>query len=648
VNPRRIPRELDPLCLILAAAMLALALAGGGYSGVALGSATAVVWVIVLFLLLIGRLDPPTRLGRPFLIAIASLFALGALMALSLGWTSDAAEGFTEVVRVAGYLGVFVLVGACAGPGSGRRILKAVVLAVVGVALVALGARLLGLGGGDSDLTGFLPTASGRLSYPIGYWNGLGALMALGMPVLIHLASGAGRRLVAGGWLAAAVPILLALYMTSSRGALLAGLLGSGVVIACSQRRGRALAAAVLAAAASAPAILAASFAAGILDSTGGGRVGGSELLVLATAAAGIVAAVCFGRAALERLDAAFARVSRPPRIAAGIAAIALVIVTIGLAGPSRLIDDFRAVPGGPRASQGLLLSSGSGRAQFWGVALSAFADEPLRGIGAGGYPTYWNQEGSLGTPARNAHSEPLEVLAELGIFGFAAFILFAGTVGMAAFRRARSSATGGAAACGLLVAGSIGWLIDWTWQVPAVTVPILVVAAGVTGRAFAPAGAPSPVRAETARSGLGALGPALAATGIVALAVASIWAGGVQAVYTSELDDSHAALTRGDVNDAAAAARMAAQVQPWAADPYLQLAEAERSVGNIAAARLDVTAAIERRPDDFRAWYLASTLPGDPKARAPFSYGLRSVMLAPSLWARISEFAVDASPSGG
>ena len=29
---------------------------------------------------------------------------------------------------------------------------------------------------------------------------------------------------------------------------------------------------------------------------------------------------------------------------------------------------------------------------------LDAFADEPVRGIGAGGYATYWNQHGSLGT----------------------------------------------------------------------------------------------------------------------------------------------------------------------------------------------------------------------------------------------------------
>ncbi len=86
------------------------------------------------------------------------------------------------------------------------------------MALVALGARLLGIGAADADLVAVLPTAAGRLSFPIGYWNALGALMALSVPTLCWRSATATTPALRGLALTGFPPVLLAAYMTSLAG----------------------------------------------------------------------------------------------------------------------------------------------------------------------------------------------------------------------------------------------------------------------------------------------------------------------------------------------------------------------------------------------------------------------------------------------
>ena len=285
----------------------------------------------------------------------------------------------------------------------------------------------------------------------------------------------------------------------------------------------------------------------------------------------------------------------------------------VAIAGPSALIGDFRSVPEGKRTGKTAFVSaSGSGRAQFWGTALEAFSEAPLKGIGAGSFESYWSRNGTLDTPARNAHSEPLEQLAELGAPGFACFAAFIVLVLLAGLRRAR--APGGSAAgtaLGVIVTGLIGFSIDWTWQVPAVVVPILIVAAVLTG-----AGPRSGDRSDAAgpRDAVGGVRsrpcprPSLAAV-LVLLAVPAIWAGGVLAIAASRLDASAEALGRGDLSEAAAAARSAAQIEPWAAEPWLRLTEIEQAAGNLEAAEVNAEQAIRRAPDDFGPWQIAGVV---------------------------------------
>ena len=53
----------------------------------------------------------------------------------------------------------------------------------------------------------FLPGTQGRLGWPLNYWNALGALVALGLPLVLSIATSA-RTLRAQAAAAAGIPIL--------------------------------------------------------------------------------------------------------------------------------------------------------------------------------------------------------------------------------------------------------------------------------------------------------------------------------------------------------------------------------------------------------------------------------------------------------
>lgn len=606
---------------LAAAAVLAVALAGGGFGGIALGVATGLVWLLVVVLVLAGRL-PAREPGPGLTAAAACLLALLALTLLSFGWTASAGSAFTEAVRLAGYLGVFLLAGLLARRDRAAPALAGLAAGGVLVAGVALGSRLLGIGAGDAALVAELPTAAGRLSFPLGYWNALGALMALSLPPLCWLAARARSTRTAGLALVGVPPLVVAGYLTSSRGAVLAAAIGLIVTVVCVADRRRMIAAALTGLAASAPAVIVASLASGLIDSPGDGSPGRPELAALAALLAGVALALLLG----GRLIGPLAR-SRPlsvsprPRylLAAAVAAVAILVVA---AGPSALFDDLTAgndaaTAAGNDRTTGLVSASGSGRAQIWETALDAFAEQPARGIGAGGFADYWNEHGSMRSAAGNAHSEPLEVLAELGLVGIACLAGFVAIVLACVLARVRDADPdqGAAAAAGLLAAALVSFTIDWTWQVPAVAVPVLVTL-GISCGLAEPARLPRASRRTVA---------------LVALAVAvpAIWAGGVLAVSSSQLTDSADALAEGRLNDAAAAARSAAAVMPWASEPWLQLGAAERAGGNLDASLAAAEEAIGRDPASMRAWLLAADLQsqrGDDDAAE--AYRARAVAL--------------------
>jgi hypothetical protein len=347
--------------------------------------------------------------------------------------------------------------------------------------------------------------------------------------------------------------------------------------------------------------MIVASVASGILD-TAGGSPGRAEAAVCLALAVGVIFAVVAGPALVARAGAIRIDGLRMRHVLA--AALAALVALVLIVGPGRIAGDFAATSGREAAAgQAQLSVAGSGRAQFWSTAIDAFAAEPLRGIGIGSYGLYWNRHGSLETPVQNAHSEPLELLAELGIAGLAAFVVFFAAVGTTGIRRARRP--GGAAAgaaLGVIATGLVGIAIDWTWNVPSVAVCVLIAAATLTTRALEPVGS------SIARAMRPPLVPAPAvAIAAAAFAIPAIWAGGVLAVAGDRLDASNDAIASGQLDEAATAARAAAAAEPWSAEPWLRLATVEQAAGNLEAAQMDLRRAIELTPAEFRPCQRAS-----------------------------------------
>ena len=626
----------------VAAALIALAFAGGGFGPQALGAATAAVWLLVGLPLLWAR---PERVGGPLALALAALALLAALTALSLQWAADDAAAFEDLVRVLGYLGALTGVGIWCRPGDGPSWLAGVAVAAVGVAVVSVGSRLLGIGSPDADLAATLPAVGGRLSFPLGYWNALGYLAAAALPILIWIAAaraagddGAQAR-PGSAWVpalavASFVPVALVIHLTSSRGALLAVVAAAAVSIFFAADRRRALLAAAVGGAAALVAVLAAASRDDVLDATAGDlTVSGVAVAAVALAAAA-AAAVVFARLR-ARTTPAPERLRRLARPAIAVAAVALAAVAVSV-GPSALIGDFKPAAGEATSDAGGALASGSGRSEFWETALDAFAEDPLRGVGAGGYAAYWTREGDLDVPVANAHSAPLESLAELGVPGGLALLGLAVAVGIGARRLvadppARPAA---GAAAGVAVVGLVAFTLDWTWEMPAAGVPAILAAGLLTGRGLrrrnATGPAADPLRSRSPSDGLGIAVPA------ALVAVVSVWAGAVIALAAVQLERGEGALADGDLPEAAAAARAAEAIEPWSADPSLLLAEIEQVGGNLDAARRRAERAIRLSPDDFRAWLLLADITaslGEPEASG--NYALHAVALAPGALSR-------------
>jgi O-antigen ligase len=119
------------------------------------------------------------------------------------------------------------------------------------------------------------------------------------------------------------------------------------------------------------------------------------------------------------------------------------------------------------------LVSAQSNRYEYWRVAVNAFADHPLHGGGSGSFRTDWLRERTIDETVRDAHSLYLETAAELGLVGLAALIAF--LVGIVSMARRSPEAAG---AIGALAVYAVHAGLDWDWELPALTLVALTLAA--------------------------------------------------------------------------------------------------------------------------------------------------------------------------
>jgi hypothetical protein len=494
----------------LAASLIAgptvLAFFSGGYFEAPRLIAALLAWVAVIAAAPLARRPLPR--AWPGRLALAGLAALCAWTALSFIWTPIAGSTEDDLQRVLLYLAYF---------GAATVLFRAAWVARLIEPLLAAGTLIVTVYGLSERLVPDLVdlnesmTAGGRLEQPLTYWNASGALAAVGVVLCVRMMGDARRE----PWLrvaaaAATVPLATGVYLSVSRGVLAALAVGLATLVALAPDGRAQLRAVGIAFLASVPACVVAGTLAGV-RTLGGSlatrRAEGLGMLAALAVLAGL-AAVLVGREA---------RSGRPPGeplhprhralATAGVGLVLLASLLAAAALESKPESRDPAFGANPQRLQSL----DSNRYSYWKVALNTFADHPLQGIGSGAFVVDWLKHRDVDDPTREPHSLYLGTLAELGLVGFACLVAFLCGIGAAARRLWRADPALAAGPIAALVLWGAHAAIDWDWEMPALTMLALALAAALVawselpaaGAAASPPGragsAPPPGRAPLA-----------------------------------------------------------------------------------------------------------------------------------------------------
>lgn len=584
-----------------------LGLKGGGFDPLVHDQAGIAVWWILLACVAVGAL-PRRRPGALAWAALGLLAFFVAWTALSLSWTESTGNTFAELARVATYLGVFALAAFSRGREGASRMVAAVAAGIVVVSAVALLSRLHPAWFPAAHQTArFLTVGRERLSYPLNYWNGLAALIAAGLPLVLQIATCA-RRLAVRALAAAALPaLMLTAFFTLSRGGIAAAFLALAVFLAFGSDRLPKLLTLLVAGMGGAVLVAAAvgrgSLRHGLLDATA--RHQGTTLLVLTLLVCAVVGLIQAGISAalLRELRPRWTRVSRrQSQVALAAAAAVLLVAAVAVDAPGRASNawsEFKRpeVPGS--GTERLSHASGESRYQFWSSAVREAKSRPLTGTGSGTFEFWWTRDGDTSDVVRDAHSLYLQTLGELGIVGIALLAAFLLTVligGGRATLRAGPERPRLAAALAGCVAFCATAAVDWMWQMPVLPVTLLLLASVLVTLGGAAESGAAPFRPPP-RAGLAAL--ALIAIAAIAIPLAA----------TSLVRQSQSDARAGDLPAALEAARSAQNVLPGAAAPRLQQALVLEEQGLLEPAAAAARAATEREPTNWRDWLVRSRI---------------------------------------
>jgi hypothetical protein len=589
----------------VAAATTTIAFARGGYFPTEWGWA---LFAFAFVCLLAGVIRPDVSVGPPELVVVGALFGFAVWTLLSAAWSVSSAQpvlsGERVFVYVAALLAVVLLVRS---PRDAWAPVVGVLVGAVVICGYALCTRVF-----PGSIVRFPPVDGYQLQEPIGYWNGLavvasiGALIAAGFVAELRVR---WLRVAAG----AVCPLLLvALYLTFSRGGWLALAAGICVTLIFSRRRLHLLAAFGLCAVVSAVAIwlvsglVAVTQAGATLSAarTAGWRLG--AVLVAAVFVGGAVGALL---PELERRVDVDAR----GRSAVGASLVALVVVALVLlvaheGGPVSLAHRVsasyrRSLPStGTDLGRRLASFSSDGRSDYWHVAWLEVRANPWLGGGAGSYERYWHRYRPTSYEAQNAHNLYLETLAELGPLGLGLLIVILATPFFAAARARGAPAVAPASAGFAAFVVHVG--VDWDFQIVAVTLAGLFCGASLLVAARPPR--PGPRLPPWGRASLVA--------GSVVLILVAV---GIQ-IGNSALGHGGSSLDRGNLAAAERDAKRARSWQPWSFQPWQLLGETYLAANRRAEARRSFMRAIDLDEPNWSLWYdLAAASSGKARSAA-------------------------------
>ena len=414
--------------MVLLAAIAALSFLSGGYLP---QRTTPVVFVLAGFALWgIWRGRGFVRPSRPYLIALGAFAALVAWIGLSVLWSTGPDLSWVAFDVAALYLLVMAAVGSL--PGGPRQIR----LAVRGFALIVLVVSAYAFFGKVAPDVVTHAHLFARLRAPVGYWNVLAALIVMALPAYLVTASRGWRQPWVRGLAASAIVLLLLTYFfTFSRGGYVA--LGVALIVyfALATRRLSAFVSLAIPLVFTAAVLLQVRGLGTLFATTTDDRlraVQGHQLAVWSVVALVLAGVAQVAVAYAERRWTLSARQTR----VVGTVVIAVVVLAplafgtfsiVRHGGVGWVADQYHAALTETSYTNSVrrLTSLGtSGRMPWYREAIRGFSHHPLAGTGAGTFGITDELYRVTTFEAKHSHSQWLNVLTELGVVGFALFLV--------------------------------------------------------------------------------------------------------------------------------------------------------------------------------------------------------------------------------
>jgi hypothetical protein len=556
---------------------------------------------------------------------------LAFLTAVSVLWSIAPDLTYIETGRTFAYLALFcaaVAAGRVAPRAAPTLLLALLIGAAVPVAF-ALASRVWPGALAENEV-------SNRLGQPFDYWNALGSVAAMAVPIAMWLGS---RRTGSSTLRMLAYPAMgasiLAILLTQSRGAAVAALAGAIVWFVLVPLRLRSLPVVLI------PGALASGVAAWALSKDPFSKslqplsakqdvADDFGVLVVLMLALLLLAGAAVEATAARRVPSARMR-RRLGIVTIGVACLAPLAAFTSVAFSDRGIGDrFDELTSetkvAPQEGGGRVFAASSSRGKYWREAFRVFGDRPFEGVGAGAFAYARLRHRTDTSVTRHAHGWIPQTAADLGILG----LLVTSALGLAWLlaalsgtnllpRRLMRAARGPddreplprrdwddariaiVAVAIVPLVFAVQSMLDWTWFIPEPAAMALVAAGFVAGRD--PNWSREEQQAEPIRW---RPEPNRIAAAVVALLTAGLLA---WAIWQPEASDraTNDALALGEQHKfdrALARTKDAQDLNPLTPDPLLVRAAIDTMAGHEDAARESLERAVIQFPGDPQTWY--------------------------------------------
>jgi hypothetical protein len=535
---------------------------------------------------------PRPALSREALVALGFLVAFVSWTGISVIWSIEGDRSWAYLNRGLAYA-AFAVVGLALGPYVRRwsYVLAAMLALPLGWAL--LGKAVPALGGSGRVA---------RLSSPVGYWNALGLLFAMALPLALWLAARREHR----HWLRTAgvvyvYALVVGLLLTYSRGGVLAAAAAVVLWLLLARPRIESAAALLLGGGAGLGVAVWAFSRPGLAEDgqSHAARVhdGAWFAVVFSLAAVAVGALAYLGSLAEERRPLSDLRRKLVGRIALGVLVAGVAVGLAGLAAESKpegWFREFAAQPTDPTQQAGpqhLANASSSSRWLWWKEAWHAWNGQPWRGTGAGTFELTHRLLRTNDIVVTEPHNVPLQFLSETGLVGFFFALVSIAAAAVGVVRRLRSLGGGERAAATALAVLAAAYvlhsLVDFDWDFVAVSAPFFLSVGALLGGRL--------VRDEPRLVWT----PVPAAVGVaVALSLLTPW------FAERSTDSARTAIADGRPVLAYRDARDARSLNPLALDPLLVQAAALEQLGDFQGARRLYIDAVGLQPLNWWPWY--------------------------------------------